>query len=167
MRAVARAHRRTGIPIITHTGPPAMGAEQQRIFVDEGVALRDNVVIGHVGDTDDVGYLKRLADQGNFLGMDLFGLDERLPFKQRVATVARLCADGYADRLVLAHDCSCLLDWIPDFLNSAPVQRPNWNMAHISRDVLPALLAAGVSQSQMDQVLMANPRRLLEPAAPY
>ena len=99
--------------------------------------------------------------------MDRFGLDAMLAFERRVGTVAQLCATGYADRLVLAHDRSCLLDWTPDFYNTAPAERPSWNMDHVSRDVIPALLASGVAQAQIDQMLIANPRRLLEPVAPY
>jgi phosphotriesterase-related protein len=33
------------------------------------------VVIGHSGDTDDLGYLLKLIDQGSILGMDRFGID--------------------------------------------------------------------------------------------
>src|SRR5579875_3084623 len=40
LRAVARAHRQTGVPISTHTNAhKRMGLEQQRIFRDEGVDL--------------------------------------------------------------------------------------------------------------------------------
>lgn len=167
LRAVARTHRRTGIPIITHNGPPTMGAEQQRIFLDEGVDMRGNVVIGHVGDTDDVDFLKSLADNGSFLGMDRFGGDMMLSFEKRVATVAQLCKDGYADRLVLSHDRCCLLDWLPDFYNAVSSIGGNWRMNHVSLDVVPALLDQGVSQDQIDQMLLENPRILLEPASLY
>ena len=48
LRAVARAHRATGVPITTHTPTPPepWGLEQQRIFGDEGVDL-NRVIIGH------------------------------------------------------------------------------------------------------------------------
>jgi len=38
---------------------------------------------------------------------------------------------------------------------------PNWHYTHIHDDVLPALLARGVTQDQIDQMLVANPRRIL------
>ncbi len=52
LRAVAQAHRATGVPITTHTPTPPepWGLEQQRIFTDEGVDLAQ-VVIGHSGGT--------------------------------------------------------------------------------------------------------------------
>src|SRR5437773_5391757 len=60
LRAVAQAHRATGVPISTHTHAlTRVGLEQQRIFREEGVDLT-RVVIGHSGDTSDVGYLEEL-----------------------------------------------------------------------------------------------------------
>ena len=58
LRAVARAHRPTGVPISTHTHPATRrGLEQQDVFEAEGVDL-SRVVIGHSGDTDDLDYLE-------------------------------------------------------------------------------------------------------------
>jgi len=54
LRAVAQAHRATGVPISTHTHARSKrGLDQQRVFREEGVDL-ERVVIGHSGDTDDL-----------------------------------------------------------------------------------------------------------------
>jgi phosphotriesterase-related protein len=42
---------------------------------------------------------------------------------------------------------------------------PNWNYLHISKDVLPALREQGVTDEQINQMLVDNPRRLFETAA--
>ena len=61
LRAVARAHLRTGVPISTHThAAMRRGLEQQDIFESEGVDLR-RVIIGHSGDSEDLDYLTKLA----------------------------------------------------------------------------------------------------------
>ena len=44
---------------------------------------------------------------------------------------------------------------------------PNWHFNHISDDVLPALLDRGVTQDQIDQMLVGNPRRLFEMTGAY
>ena len=165
LRAGARAHRQTGVPIATHNNPPELGREQQRVFKEEGVDL-SRVVIGHVGDTTDTGYLKELMDNGSYIGMDRFGLDMILSFADRVATVATLCADGYSGQIVLSHDASCCLDWIPD-PRAWEKDLPNWHFNHISDDVTPALLEQGVSQAQIDQMLIDNPRTLFEKQGAY
>lgn len=157
MRAVAQAHVRTGVPITVHTNVHnRSGLEAQRVLREEGADLT-KVVIGHSGDSTDLDYLMELADAGSILGMDRFGLDVLLPFEQRVDTVAELAKRGYADRMVLAHDASCFIDWFDPQAKAQAV--PNWNYRHISEDVLPALLERGVSEEQIQTMLVDNVRR--------
>ena len=51
------------------------------------------------GDSKDQDYLRRLMDRGATIGMDRFGLDMFLPTEERVATIAALVEQGYADRM--------------------------------------------------------------------
>jgi phosphotriesterase-related protein len=165
LRAVARAHRRTGVPISTHTHPATKrGLEQQKIFEEEGVDL-GRVVIGHSGDSEDIDYLQELMKRGSSIGMDRFGVDAYLPTDKRVAVIARLCELGHAERMVLSHDASCVLDWYP--AEPLKAAAPNWHFLHISRDVLPALRARGVSDSQIEAMTVGNPRRIFERQGPY
>lgn len=160
MRAVGEASARTGAPITVHTNPhTGSGLVAQEVLADAGADVT-KVVIGHSGDTTDLDYLMRVADKGSLLGMDRFGLDVLLPFEQRVDTVAELVRRGYTDRVVLAHDASCFIDW---FDAEAKVQAvPKWNFRHISEDVLPALRESGVTEADIDMMLVANPRRYFE-----
>ncbi|MBF6495940.1 phosphotriesterase family protein [Nocardia cyriacigeorgica] len=157
MRAVARAHVETGAPITVHTNPHTRsGLVAQKVLADEGADLT-KVVIGHSGDSTDLDYLCEIADAGSYLGMDRFGLDVLLPFEERVATVATLAERGYAEKMVLAHDAACFIDWFSEEGKAAAV--PNWNFTHISDDVLPALRARGVTEEQITTMLVDNPRR--------
>jgi len=165
LRAVAKAHRRTGVPISTHThAATRRGLEQQRIFTDEGVDLT-RVVIGHSGDTTDLDYLEELIGNGSYIGMDRFGADAFLPFEDRVNTVARMCARGHADKMVLSHDASCFIDWLPEEL--VPVVLPNWHYLHIHNDVIPALKDRGVTDEQLTTMLVGNPRKIFESQGAY
>jgi phosphotriesterase-related protein len=159
-RAIARTHLETGSPITVHTsGPHQTGRIAVRIFREEGVDLA-KVVIGHAGDTNDLDYLTELADAGVLLGMDRFGLDVYNPTAERVKTIAALAARGYAPSMVLAHDANCFIDWFGAIHDEIrPVAAPNWHYEHISDDVLPALLEAGVTQAQIDTMLLENPVR--------
>ncbi|QKW37376.1 phosphotriesterase [Actinomadura sp. NAK00032] len=159
LRAVAATHRETGAPITVHTESSVhAGREVVDVLRGEGVDLA-KVVIGHAGDSNDLDYLMELADTGAILGMDRFGLDIINPTGNRVTTVAALCGRGYADRMVLSHDASCFIDWFGPDPATVPAMQPNWNYRHISDDVLPALRAAGVTEAQLDQMLVGNPRR--------
>ncbi len=165
LRAVAKAHRRTGVPIMTHThAPTRRGLEQQSILEEEGVDL-SRVLIGHCGDSADLGYLTELADKGSLLGMDRFGLDLLLPFEERVGTVAAMCERGYAGSMVLSHDASCFIDWFER--DRIAEVAPNWHYLHITRDVLPALRERGVSEADITTMLVTNPRRFFERTGAY
>jgi phosphotriesterase-related protein len=166
-RAVARTHVATGAPITVHTsGPAQSGRLAVDLFGKEGVDLT-KVVIGHAGDSNDLDYLMELADSGATLGMDRFGLDLFNPTADRIRTIVALAARGYADRMVLAHDSSCFIDYFGaahDEIRAAAT--PNWHYEHISDDVLPALREAGVTDAQIDQMLVDNPRRYFTRSRP-
>ena len=165
LRAVAQAHRRTGVPISTHTHARSeRGLEQQRIFSEEGVDL-SRVVIGHSGDTTDIEYLEKLISNGSYLGMDRFGIDVLLPFEDRVNTVARMCELGHAGKMVLSQDASCYMDGLPEA--AVPVILPNWHYLHIHNDVIPALKQRGVTDEQINTMMVDNPRRIFERQGSY
>ena len=165
LRAVALAHRATGVPITTHThAHTRRGLEQQRVFAEEGVDL-SRVIIGHSGDTTDLDYLEELIAAGSYLGMDRFGLNNILSFEERVDTVARMCERGHADKMVLAHDASCYIDWLPEA--ALPFALPDWHYRHIHTDVLPALQQRGVTEEQITTMLVDNPRRIFSRQGGY
>lgn len=165
LRATAQAHRLTGVPISTHTHAlTKRGLEQQRIFAEEGVDL-SRVIIGHSGDTTDIAYLEELIANGSYIGMDRFGIDVFLPFEQRVDTVARMCERGHAEKMVLSHDAACFNDTLPE--QALPVVLPNWHYLHIHNDVIPALKSRGVTDEQLNTMMVENPRKIFETQGAY
>jgi phosphotriesterase-related protein len=165
LRAVARVHRQTGVPISTHTdAPKKRGLEQQEIFTQEGVDL-SRVVIGHSGDTEDLDYLHELLAAGSTLGMDRFGVDAYCPTEKRIEIVAQLCEEGFSHQLVLSHDASCHIDWFDNDMLRRAV--PNWHFLHISQDILPALRSSGVSGEHIDAMMVDAPRRILDHGPGY
>lgn len=165
LRAVARAHRQTGVPISTHThAATRRGLEQQDLFVSEGVDL-SRVIIGHSGDSDDLDYLTRLMERGSYLGMDRFGLDAYLPEDKRISVIVELCRRGFAERMVLSHDAMVYYDVFDP--GEKEKVRPHWNYFNIPERILPKLLEAGVSPEHIDQMTRHNPRRIFERAGGY
>ena len=163
LRAAGQTHLDTGKPITVHTQSATQAGKLVLEVYREMCVDLTKVVIGHAGDSNDLDYLKELADAGCQLGMDRFGLDIFNPTDQRVATIAALAEQGYADRMVLAHDASCYIDyWGADLEQMLAAAAPNWNFTHISDDVLPALRKAGVSDEQIEQMMVQNPRRYFE-----
>lgn len=165
LRATAQSHRKTGVPISTHThAGKRVGLDQQRIFREEGVDL-SRVVIGHSGDTTDLKYLEELVGNGSYIGMDRFGLDTILPFEERVNTVAQMCQRGHAGKMVLSHDAACYNHWLPE--RPLPAILPRWHYLHIHNDVIPALKQKGVTDEQLNTMLVENPRKIFEKQGAY
>lgn len=165
LRAGARAHRRTGVPISTHHYVPTeCGLRQQDVFESEGVDL-SRVVIGHSGDSADIEYLEKIIARGSYIGMDRFGTGMLLTTEQRVETVAELCRRGHAGRMVLSHDTNVWMDTIPPELRKE--RMPDWHFRHITDDILPALRAKGVTEEQIQQMMVANPRAIFERQGAY
>ena len=164
MRAVAKAHLQTGTPITVHTHPGSQqGLAVQRVFAEEGVDPR-RVVLGHSGDTTDADHLQQLADAGFVLGMDRFGINLDTTFEARADTVVEMCRRGYVESMVLAHDASCYIDWLaPGVMDLLP----QWHYLHIEQDVLPYLRDHGVTDEQIDTMLVGNPRRIFEEQGRY
>jgi phosphotriesterase-related protein len=164
LRAVARAHRATGVPITTHTPTPPepWGLEQQRVFKEEGVDLT-RVVIGHSGGTVNTDYHLALIDGGSYLGFDHFGLPG-ITLEERVEAVARLCERGYAGRIVLSHDAMCFVDWFPRAVMDGA---QTWRWTYISDEVLPAMRGRGISETDITTMMVDNPRTILEGGPPY
>jgi phosphotriesterase-related protein len=159
LRAVARAHRRTGAPIMAHSHPATRrGLEIMDVFDDEGVEP-SRVQIAHTGDTDDLDYIEELLGRGPYIGMDRYGLDMILPTDRRNATVVELVRRGYADRMMLSQDACAVFDWYPPEMVAE--MAPNWNMTFIFESVIPSLREAGVSEEQVAAMLDEAPRRWL------
>ena len=163
-RAAARASLQTGAPIMAHSRPASnTGPRQVEIFLEEGVAP-EKIQIAHTGDTDDLDYVERLLDKGVYIGLDRYGLELFLPMDRRNATALELLRRGHVERMFLSQDFSVGLDWFPpeaeeQFIAAGLVK--DWSMTLLFEQVIPALEQGGMTQEQLDTMLVDNPRRWL------
>ncbi len=155
LRAIARAHRRTGAPIMAHSHPATRrGLEICDLFAEEGVDL-GRVQIAHTGDTDDLDYIEAVLARGVFIGADRYGLDIILPTAQRNATTAELCRRGHAERIVLSQDATAgRFDWFPDEMVAQLA--PDWSLTFVVETVIPQLKDLGVTDAQAEAMLTAS-----------
>jgi len=168
-RAVARAAVRTGVPVMAHSRPASgTGPRQVEILLEEGLAP-EKIQIAHTGDTDDLDYIQRLLDAGVWIGMDRYGIDLFLPTPKRNATVLELLRRGYAERMFLSQDFDIPiangLDWYPpeviEQLQSAGAAT-DWSMTFLFESVIPALKEGGMTDEQLETMMVENPKRWLE-----
>lgn len=166
--AVAAAQIQTGVPITTHTNErdhPGGALEQQSFLIKEGVAP-ERILLGHVDDSPDLDYLVELIENGSYLSMDhLHGVAPSessspvpaapgvLTIDDRIDTIATLCQRGYSSSIVLSHDNFCFAEAFGDMGLSYTV---------IPQYVVPALRARGVTDPQIDDMLIHNPARIFQ-----
>jgi phosphotriesterase-related protein len=157
LRAAAKAHLATGVPITTHTDEGTMGREQLAVLTEEGVDAR-HIIIGHSCGTADLRYHVDLLDQGATLGFDRFGLELLQPDRLRLASLIGLLGIGFENQIVLSHDSVWCWRGRP---LPMPVETlaPKWDPRHVFTAIVPALREAGVAQAKIDAMLVDNPRR--------
>jgi phosphotriesterase-related protein len=161
LEAVAAASVETGAPVMVHTNADVQtGRAALERLVEHGVDPA-RIVVAHMGDSNDLDYQREIAASGAWLGHDRFGIDHFNPLADRIRTLTALVEQGYADRVHLSHDAACFFDFMtgdPFFADETA------DYLLITNEVIPALLDAGVTADQVDQMMVDNPRRFFSPA---
>ncbi len=161
LAAIAAASNETGAPVLVHTNAEhRTGLPALETLTDAGVPP-NRIVIAHAGDSNDMEYLRAIADTGAWLGCDRFGIEHFNPLADRIATLKQLLGEGYGDRIHLSHDAACFYDFMignPFFAD----EKPDYLL--LTHTVLPELLEDGVTQEQIDQMMVGNPRRFFSGA---
>jgi phosphotriesterase-related protein len=92
------------------------------------------------------------------LGLDRFpGPHLRAP-EARLETLLALLEQGYGDRIHLSHDGACFLDFTAGDADVAAMALEG-DYLYIEERVVPALLRAGITPRQIDEMMVANPAR--------
>jgi phosphotriesterase-related protein len=164
-KAAARVQRECKVPIITHTEAGTMGPEQADLLISEGADPK-HIMIGHAGGCADMRYHTNILDRGVYLAFDRMGLDSPMyhagPDSLRLACIIGLISMGYTDRLLISHDY--VVHWVGR--NAYPLlpkeSIKNLYPTHIFKDIIPALKDAGITDSQINTILVENPRRIFQ-----
>ncbi|MEP6639593.1 MAG: phosphotriesterase-related protein [Chloroflexota bacterium] len=154
-RAAARAARRTGLAITTHGVLSDVGLAQLRIFEEEG-ADPGRVVIGHADSYPALDHYLAIIERGasvefDFLGMSFSAL-ERHGEGRVVELLCELLARGHTDQVLLSQDVC----------HDSQLKRyEGAGYTYLTETFLPRLREAGVSDTEIETMTVANPRRLL------
>lgn len=114
-RAVARAHKRTGLPIFVHQQRTFSGPLALEILMEEGVDA-NRVVFCHMDSLTDFQAHEKAVELGVWLSYDrIQGWDlvhQLRPWEvdHRVNLLLRAQRDSYLDRILLSTDCCVLGD---------------------------------------------------------
>jgi predicted metal-dependent phosphotriesterase family hydrolase len=153
-RAAARAHKRTGVSIWTHTtyfGELAL--EQIALLHEEGVPS-DRIVISHLGDRVGVSCLQAIADKGVYLEIDNVGYkgDGYPSDSVRARNVIELIDQGYEKQLLLSLDV-CMKQHLHCYGGKG--------YDHLQTSFLPLLQQLGATEEQIARMTLVNTARAL------
>ena len=158
-RAVARAARRTGAAITTHTSGAIrfeipggnIGWQLLDLFEAEGVDPR-RVIVGHVDENADLRNLQALCRRGAFVQFDVIGKHHWMLDETRAGLIVALVAAGFVDHLLLSTDRA---------RRSELRHYGGLGYAYLLSRFVPMLREAGVGDEAMRRMLVENPRRAL------
>ena len=161
MAAAAQASGETGLPIITHTQDGTMGPQQAEFLIGEGVDP-GLIMVGHMCGNSSLVYQQEVLGTGVSISFDRFGLQKFMPDEVRVSTLVELLGMGYTDRILMSQDfIGCTFGRKTTWPDKVIRQNMNWSYTNIFRRIIPALEDAGVTERQVDTMMVENPRRLL------
>ena len=150
LRATARAHKRTGVAIATHTAGWRVGLQQLDILEEEGVDAR-RVIIGHCHSYPDHAYHAEIARRGAFVSFDRLGTTNEYERETDFALVRQMIDDGGTEHLLLSHNVSLREDYVA--------------YGGKGYEYLPAALRTDpdlpLTEEQFHRVMVDNPRRAL------
>lgn len=163
LRAVARAHSKTGVPIMLHSySPGQVGRQQLAVLKEEGVDLR-RVKMDHSNDTTDVEYLIWLLEQGCYLGLDRYPGRNTSPLA-RTKTMKALIGAGYINRLCPSHDRAIVRVTAanPAITEEERLRRNPHGYLYLKKVVFPQLREMGVSEAALNSLCVAGPQNFFE-----
>lgn len=161
-RAAAAVSKEEHVPVITHTEHGCLGPAQAELLIHEGVAP-ERIMIGHVGGSTDMDYLLTVLSHGVYIGFDRFGIQgiAGTPFDdRRMGCMIGLIGLGFADRIMLSQDF--IMHWLGRPLVLPEAAAPllgNWSTTHIFKNIVPALEKAGITEDQVQTMLVENPKK--------
>jgi phosphotriesterase-related protein len=154
-RAAGQASRRTGAAITTHAVMSPVGLRQLALFEAEG-ADPGRVVIGHADSYPVLDHYLELIRRGASIEFDFLGMSftpqERKGEPRLIRLLQELLARGHADRVLLSQDVCH---------NSQLRHYDGGGYTYLQETFLPRLRAAGVADTEIEQLTVTNPRRLL------
>jgi phosphotriesterase-related protein len=166
LRASAQAQVETGAPILIHPGiHPDSPLQILKVLTDNG-ASADNIIFGHLDNIRPMSAIKELASSGCYLEYDRFGAEDTsfeyesgevsttsVSDAQRLESLDYLISEGLGSQITMAHDVC---------LKPETVKYGGRGFAHILESIIPRMLKRGISQQQIDAMLIDNPAKALK-----
>ncbi len=167
LRASARAQQHTGAAITVHTGH-SNGLKEPLMeivgILDKAGADISRVVIDHLDqEVYPLETILELAKTGCYLEYERWGdtvlrpvylgICDKPSDSQRLQQVMGLMDKGYLNQILMSQDVCA---------KTETASYGGYGCCHILRNIVPQLMARGVSREEVNTILIDNPQRLLQ-----
>ena len=104
-------------------------------------------------------YLRDISKFDCYIELDLFGSEGFYPLSDfpmtndngRILLIKELIKEGLLDRILISHDICWKTRWS---------MFGGYGLNHIPKNIVPRLIKNGITQEQINQILIDNPRRV-------
>ncbi len=149
LKIASAVHKRVGVPISTHTEGGSMCMEQVEFFEAEGVDL-SKVAIGHSDRNPDSTLHIAMCKKGVYLGYDCPGKIKYGPDSWRIDLIKKVIEAGYGNNILIGNDLG-KVSYLKSY-GGGP------GLGYLLTRFIPTLRAQGVSESDLKNILVNNPR---------
>lgn len=155
LKSAAIAHSELHLPIVLHANAlNKNGIKAIKYLLNFGVAPQW-ITAAHLSDTEDIEYIKSIAEIGCFIGFDrLYKIENSEYINSKINQILYLCEAGYENRIVLSHDDSVF----QGFNKNPKIISPRYE--YVFDYILPRL-----DNNIKNQLIRVNPYKMLNPAA--
>jgi phosphotriesterase-related protein len=144
--AAIKTHRKTGLTIVSHTGPDGPAYAQLRILEERGIEP-SAWVWTHAQEGSLEGIVKA-AEIGAWISIDNVNIEE---LQDNISRIIYMKSAGVLNRLLISHDAGWYDPDEPD--------REIYGYTDIFTDLIPALIEKGFSRQDIDHLLIENPKQ--------
>ena len=126
-------------------------------------------LIGHCCGNPDPEYHRRVVDGGSYIGFDRIGILRLQPDEVRADNLVKLVRSGHRAQIMMSQDRHC--GWLGKFARQLSAQEQahidaqraagNWPppYTYMFTDFIPMLKQRGLSDHEINSILLDNPRR--------
>ena len=162
LRATGLAAVVTKLPIFVHSiTKEEIGLRQLEILLDCGVDPQ-KVIMGHLGDSDDIKYIEKILNYGCYIGLDRFGVGKNII--SRIECLLMLYKRGWTPKIILSHDYSVFIDYGFDIRNrkKSIVDGKQVNYGFLHENIWEELRKSGFAQKDFHTIFVETPKKILD-----
>jgi phosphotriesterase-related protein len=159
LRAAARGSITTGAALYIHQPNRASAVRAIMDVLAEEEIRPNRVILGHMSSVPDFEAHLAALEAGFWIAYDNFGMSRLtnawyrpIPDAQRIAWLLEVFRLGFGDQVLISHDVWCKVQ-LRRFGGDG--------YGHILRTIVPELRACGLTEADLDRLLVTNPARVL------